>query len=174
MPKTMHRYADGPDITPFLRGGFGRSRGEAIAPGDEWHGRYFVLLSMFQRFRRREHQLFAGDQVMAMVCAEIWLFNIGRFAERCGTQGLSQRLRASDRESALPKCNAYSIAQALELSPETVRRKIAKLKLRGWLERSAGGELHVTRAWEEQALETVVCDNLDDFGAAARFLANPG
>ncbi|MCB1915143.1 MAG: hypothetical protein KDG52_05440 [Rhodocyclaceae bacterium] len=159
-------------LEAFLRGAFGnlrRTTSDRPTRGD-WHARSFVVLSLIQRARVQDHQLSAGDPVMSLVANEIWLYNIGRFAERSGCAHLSERLDGAERGSLVPCCNAYSIAQALGLAHETVRRKIAKLQSRGWIERSQRGQLHVTRRWEEEVLSQLVANTVSDLAAAHAYL----
>ena len=159
-------------LEAFLRGAFGntRSRSPERSGKADWHARSFVVLSLIQRFRVRDHALCGCDPVMSLVASEIWLYNIGRYAERTGCLRLSERLDDAERSAVVPRCNAYSIAQALGLPHETVRRKIAKLQSRGWVERSERGQLHVTRRWEEEVLSQLVAGTSSDICAAHAYL----
>ena len=107
---------------------------------------------------------------MSLIGSEIWLYNIGRFAERTGCARLSERLDSAERGTVVPRCNAYSIAQALGLPHETVRRKIAKLQSLGWVERSERGQLHVTRRWEDEVLSQLAATTTADLCAVHAYL----
>lgn len=173
-PREMEYIAtrNAPALSPFLFGHFGAPPKEFDPDRlrKDWHAPYYVLLSLIRRFTARSRRLFGGDAVMAMVAIEIWLYNVGRFAERHGEHALTRRLGDIRREQEIPKCNAYSVALALELSPETVRRKIAKLLLLGWVARSEKGDLFVTDAWEHRMLDDVGIDTMRDCAASIPYL----
>jgi len=81
---------------------------------------------------------FKGDLAMVIVLGEIGHHNLsGHF----GPRGLAEGTAAEFDENPgfrerLPACNAFSLAAATGLPLETVRRKIATLEKRGWLERT--------------------------------------
>lgn len=111
------------------------------------HGRVASLLGLFGLWHLANvHQAFDGDYLSARVLGEVAHHNIGlqvAVGDLTGfaSDGFVDLLR---RDGELQPCNAYSIAVACGLPPETVRRKVAALVERGWLARSENGDLFVT------------------------------
>lgn len=90
---------------------------------------------------------FGGDLVAAFVLGEVAHHNLAPLINRARTpHELSGILRtiAGPRHRTFLPTNAFSIAQATGIPRETVRRKIASLTRRGWLEKDARGNLFVT------------------------------
>lgn len=117
------------------------------------------------------YQEFDGDLVMPIVLGEIAHHNVLRFYSRDGhCLDVQENMRSdADRLKNLQPTNAYSISEATGIPRETVRRKIDKLLERGWLVKSARGEVtmsdtivdHFTRGFNKklltELLETSQC-----------------
>jgi len=105
---------------------------------------------------------FDGDLLMPIVLGEIAHHNVLRFYSREGRCLDAQENMPTDSDWAknLEPSNAYSISEATGIPRETVRRKIDKLLERGWLVKSARGEVtmsdtvseHFTRDFNKKTL----------------------
>lgn len=133
-----------------------------------WHLPIFIVLSFLRRYSRRDYLAHDGDLVQALVVTEIWLYNIGRLAAGQESLDASQLEDERIRRAKLPKCNAYSISQALGIPPQTVRRKVARLVERGWVERTGKGDLHVTATCEAYFNAEFNLETMRDFVSTAR------
>lgn len=110
-----------------------------------------VLLHMshfFLQYLNRLYRAFDGDLAMAIVLGEISHHNTTDVFSpdelvNPGVQALTADHAERDRMAG---CNAYSISCATDIPRETVRRKIATLKKRQWIEAAPDGGLRVTRA----------------------------
>jgi hypothetical protein len=92
------------------------------------------------------YQEFDGDLILPIVLGEIAHHNILRFYSHEGRCLDAQENMPGnlDRMKELEPSNAYSISEATGIPRETVRRKIEKLVEKGWLVKSARGEVTIT------------------------------
>lgn len=88
---------------------------------------------------RRRFEEFERDILLPILLGEIALHNIGALESANG-------VALTAGECLLRPCNTYSIAAAINLPRETVRRKVARLVAAGWIERLDNGHLFVTAA----------------------------
>lgn len=133
-----------------------------------WHLPHFLALNFIRRFSRRDYLAHGGDLIQALVVTEIWLYNIGRLIASQELLDAESLKNEATRRAKLPKCNAYSISQALGIPPQTVRRKVARLIERGWVERTDKGDLHVTAACEAHFNAEFNLETMRDFISTAR------
>ena len=171
----MKNSAENPDsaLRQILRNNYSQehSKFDEQEFQQNWHLDFFILFGMLNRFVKMQHRINGGDLTMHMVVAEIWIYNIGKRLAASTSPPESEELATNEgRRRTLPKCNAYSISLALEMSPETVRRKVKKLMDMGWVERSPGGELMVTAECEKAYNPQVNLEIVRDFVATARVL----
>lgn len=147
---------------------------------DRHAGAITVLMNlMFVRHLTSVYQAFDGDIVAAIVLGEIAHHNYAPFINRARTpRELSEALNAlaaGSHEDLLPT-NAYSIAQATGIPRESVRRRIAGLVRRGWLEKDANGNLFVSSsafgAFAERNFERA--NDLLDAAGAIQTLVDEG
>jgi hypothetical protein len=106
-----------------------------------------LMNMMFVRHLVGVYGAFGGDLVAAIVLGEVAHHNLTPLINRARTpHELSEILRtlADTLPKSFAPTNAFSIAQATGIPRETVRRKIAGLVRRGWLEKDAEGNLFVT------------------------------
>lgn len=89
---------------------------------------------------------FDGDITLAIVLGEIAHHNVTRHFTAAGGPGEARRLTVSTEQALanLDGCNAFSLSQATGIPRETVRRKIDWLVKRGWVAKSAKGEVTIT------------------------------
>ncbi len=149
------------------------SRNASIPRADfDRHARAIMVLmnTMFVRHFISVYGAFGGDIVAAIVLGEVAHHNVAPLVNRARTpHELSEILQSSTgprREHFLPT-NTFSIAQATGIPRETVRRKVASLTRRGWLEKDAGGSLFVT-ADASAAFAGFNHERVHDFLGAAR------
>jgi hypothetical protein len=128
----------------------------------------FLVLSFVRRYTRRDYLAHDGDLIQALVVTEIWLYNIGRLAASQEAVDAAILQDERIRRAKLPKCNAYSISLALGIPPQTVRRKVARLIERGWVERNDKGDLHVTATCEAYFNAEFNLETMRDFVSTAR------
>ena len=117
-----------------------------------WQQPFLLLYAFLNRYSRREFEL-VGNPLLSMVLAEIWLFN--------------RNLAARGANSRPQKCNAYYVALKLGLPAQTVGRKVKTLMQMGWVEKSPGGRLSVTRACEQAFHAACSLETMRDFVATA-------
>lgn len=135
------------------------------------HFYYFLVFGFLRRFIRRDYHALRGDPVLGMVASEIWLYNIGRLLSKNDVTAVSAHLNdESRRREMLPRCNSYSVSQALDLPPETVRRKVKKLIDMGWVHKDGKGELAITAMCEEAFRLEFNLETMRDFVSTARFV----
>lgn len=94
------------------------------------------------------YRAFDGDLAMAIVLGEISHHNTSRIFS-CNSARNPEVARVQNNKSDwsdMTGCNAYSISLSTAIPRETVRRKVAALKRRGWLEDVAGQGLRITPA----------------------------
>lgn len=109
-----------------------------------------VLLHMshfFLRYLSALYQQFDGDLAMVIVLGEISHHNTSHAfspAELTNLKVLEVSADNYDRNK-MPGCNAYSLSCATGIPRQTVRRKIAALKKRDWIEEVPGYGLRMTR-----------------------------
>lgn len=107
-----------------------------------------VLMNlMFARHLIGVRAAFGGDLLAAIVLGEVAHHNLAPLVNRARTpHDLSETLRtaADTLLQILLPTNAFSIAQATGIPRETVRRKVADLVRRGWIDRDNKGNLFVT------------------------------
>jgi hypothetical protein len=111
------------------------------------HAIAVLMNMMFVRHLVAVYRHFGGDLLAAIVLGEVAHHNLAPIVNRARTpHELSEALRAlaGTREPTLLPTNAFSIAQATGIPRETVRRKLANLMRRGWIEKDAAGNLFVT------------------------------
>jgi hypothetical protein len=123
------------------------SRSAVRAALDRHEGAILVLMNlMLVRHLIDVYREFEGDMVAAIVLGEIAHHNLSPLINRAPTVlAMSQALREDEgtlRQSLLPT-NTFSIAQGTGIPRETVRRKVATLARRGWIERDGKGNLYV-------------------------------
>lgn len=106
-----------------------------------------LMNAMFVRHLIGTYRAFDGDVVAAIVLGEVAHHNLSHLINRSRTpQELSEALSGVEtgNHGHLLPTNAFSIAQATGIPRESVRRKIAGLLRRGWLEKDAEGNLFVS------------------------------
>lgn len=95
----------------------------------------------FLDYLKNLYREFEGDLAMVIVLAEIAHHSTsGCFTPGPGSGSAMRLPTAND----LPSCSAYSLAAATGLPRETVRRKIARLSDRGWVEKAGRAEVRLT------------------------------
>jgi hypothetical protein len=106
----------------------------------------FIMNHFLLRYLNLLYQEFDGDLLLPIVLGEIARHNILRFHSSSGKcLDIRDRLKSgADRLQHLTSTNAFSISEATGIPRETVRRKVDKLVLRGWLVKNARGELTVS------------------------------
>lgn len=102
----------------------------------------------FLRYLTDIYQAFEGDLAMAIILGEISHHNTAKHFSP--EQAVNEPLRNMQKDpafwSSMDGCNAYSISCASGIPRETVRRKIAEMKRRGWLEDVPKQGLRITQA----------------------------
>jgi hypothetical protein len=102
-----------------------------------------IMNRFFLRYLNLLYREFEGDLVLPIVLGEIAHHNIIRlysFKDGC----IEINIKAADypdRMKHLEPTNAYSISEATSIPRETVRRKIDKLQLKGWVVKNDQGEV---------------------------------
>lgn len=129
-----------------------------------------VMNMMFVRHLIGVYREFDGDLVEAIVLGEIAHHNLSSLVTRARSPlELSEALRsAGDRlQDLLLPTNSFSIAQAVGIPRETVRRKVTRLARRGWIVKDAAGNLFVAPA-AGRAFADFHAERLIDLLRAAR------
>jgi hypothetical protein len=124
-----------------------------------------VIMNHFLlRYLNLLYQEFDGDLLLPIVLGEIAHHNIARFHSSGGKcLDIRDRLKTGiDRLQNLTPTNAYSISEATGIPRETVRRKVDKLVLRGWLVKNARGELTVSETVGNHFMEGFNIKLLDE------------
>ena len=109
-----------------------------------------VLLHMshfFVGYLTEVYRAFDGDLAMAIVLAEISHHNTSPIFSRDSLRNPAvTRVENQSDWNEMTGCNAYSISLSTAIPRETVRRKVAVLKKRGWIEDVPGQGLRITPA----------------------------
>ena len=110
-----------------------------------------LMTEFFMQYLRNLHRVFGGDLTLALVLGEIGQANTRRFVQSMHPDGLPVWMMDGDVGSAdLRGCNGLSVSMASGVARETVRRKIAELHSRGWIEpHPEGGWVATTKASEQ-------------------------
>lgn len=142
-----------------------------------------VLLQMshfFLHYLNDIYRAFDGDLAMAIVLGEISHHNTSRIFSRDATRNPAVA-RVRENESGwgeMTGCNAYSVSLSTSIPRETVRRKVAALKKRGWIENVPGEGLRVTPACADHFGPDFSWKLLNSLlrtsGAIERVLSDPG
>ena len=122
---------------------FSRERYEKHRGEIRLHMSHFFLAYLNDIYRA-----FKGDLAMTIILGEISHHNTARFfsPDRAANQPMHQLQNDPAIWSAMDGCNAYSISCATGIPRETVRRKVAELKKRGWIEDEPEQGLRITQA----------------------------
>lgn len=101
----------------------------------------------FLKYLNDIYQAFDGDLAMAIILGEISHHNTARFFSPEQEINDSMRTMQTDQSQwdQMECCNAYSISSATGIPRETVRRKTAELKKRGWVEELSKQGLRITQ-----------------------------
>lgn len=137
-----------------------RNRGEILLNLSHYNLYYLNLI----------YQLFDGDLAMVIVLGEISHHNTSDHFNPHALENPRVRELQDEREDwrGLEGCNALSISHATGIPRETVRRKIAELKRRGWLADDGGKGLYLTAACVKHFTESSSRDQLRLFLRASR------
>jgi hypothetical protein len=104
----------------------------------------------------RVNRAFDGDLTAAIVLATIAQHNIQRYYEevaRSSAEGLDRLIASGEHAPHLRPCNAFSVSAATGIPRETVRRKVKRLREKGWLTVGARGQLAVALGIAEHFAE---------------------
>ena len=125
-----------------------------------------IMAHFFLRYLNLLYHEFEGDLVLPMVLGEIAHHNILRFySQKDNTIEVQEQLETyPDRMKHLEPTNAFSLSQATGIPRETVRRKIDKLKKKGWVVQNEQGEVfmsetvsdHFTKSFNKQILSELL------------------
>jgi hypothetical protein len=122
---------------------FSKERYEARRGEVRLHMSHFFL-----KYLNDIYQAFEGDLSTAIVLGEISHHNTEKFFSP--EAAANETLRAVQDDPScwieMQRCNAYSISAATGIPRETVRRKIAELKKRGWVEDVPKQGIRITKA----------------------------
>ncbi len=110
-----------------------------------------VLLHMshfFLGYLNSLYEQFDGDLALVIVLGEISHHNTAKAfsPDELSNDRMQQIQQHGEEWDAMQGCNAYSLSCATRIPRETVRRKIAELKRRGWVEELPGKGLRITPA----------------------------
>lgn len=105
-----------------------------------------VMSHFFAGYLRDIYHAFEGDLALVIVLAEIAHHST---ALHCAQDGTLKKKPDPAEGGAEPgwkllACNGYSVASSTGLPRETVRRKIARLEAKGWVERVGRREVRIT------------------------------
>ena len=135
-----------------------------------WQLPFMVVFGFIRRFTTRDLHIVGGDPILGMVASEIWLYNISRAI----IAGVDQsELGSKDdlqRQKRFGKCNTYSIAQYLGISPATCQRKVKKLIEIGWVNKDKKGQLFITKSCEDAFASGANVETMTDFISTSRTL----
>ena len=118
-----------------------------------------LLIRHEVRQLRRWFDAFDRDIVLPILLGEIALHNIGS-KQNGGAPDMPCHLEGET--AALRPCNAYSIASAINLPRETVRRKVERLIELGWVSKRGNGHLYITPAAHQHFAPLLYHDCLSD------------
>jgi hypothetical protein len=108
---------------------------------DHEHEIALHMSHFFLDYLKNLYREFDGDLALVIVLTEIAHHSTsGCFTPGPGSGPAMRPPAAGD----LPSCSAYSLAAATGLPRETVRRKIARLSERGWVEKAGRAEVRLT------------------------------
>lgn len=102
-----------------------------------------LLIRHEVRSLRRRLAEFERDILLPILLGEIALHNVGALEL---VRDDAESLHEGRGGRGLRPCNTYSLAAAIDLPRETVRRKVGRLIEYGWVERRDNGHLFVTVA----------------------------
>lgn len=110
-----------------------------------------VLLHMshfFLRYLGHLYRAFDGDLAMAIILGEISHHNTAKFfsPENLTNDAIRNLQDQPSKWDQMDGCNAFSLSSATGIPRETVRRKVADLKKRGWIEDVPRKGLRITSA----------------------------
>lgn len=95
----------------------------------------------------RLNQAFGGDLTAAVVLGVIAQYNVRRYYDEVAarsSEGLHALVTRDAHREFLRPCNAMSISASTGIPRETVRRKIAWLVEKGWIQKAGRDKLLVT------------------------------
>ena len=124
-----------------------RQGGVRTARYKRHQGEISLVMSHFLiEYLRELHLHFDGDLTSVILLGEIAHHNMASHFHPTGMKpGTSSLFHGSDPfRERLASCNAYSLAAALNLPYESVRRKLSGLQRKGWLARGKDGGLRIT------------------------------
>lgn len=152
--------SDGDKPREFPLEGYLANRGEILLRLSHYHVAYLNLM----------YRLFDGDMAMVIVLGEISHHNTAsHFSVHAEENpGVKEIDHSRDGWRGLEGCNAMSISQVTGIPRETVRRKIAEMKGRGWLADDGGKGLYLTAACVRHFTSTSSEEQLTLFLRAAR------
>lgn len=104
--------------------------------------------NFFLRYLGHIYREFKGDLAAVIVLGEIGHHNFNHCysGQGAGCRVDREKLKDPARWERVHPCNAFSLSTATGIPRETVRRKIEELVSRGWLRRTAKGEVFLTKA----------------------------
>lgn len=110
-----------------------------------------IMGYFFLRYLNLLYRKFDGDFVLCMVLGEIANHNVSGFFSKLGSCNdvLKNLETHHERMKHLKPTNAFSISEATGIPRETVRRKIDKLREKGWVVKSKKGELTISKTVSE-------------------------
>lgn len=95
----------------------------------------------------RVNQAFGGDLTAAVVLGVIGQYNVRRFYDEVAArseEGMQALVTKGAHKDLLRPCNAMSVSASTGIPRETVRRKIAWLVEKGWIQKAGRDKLLVT------------------------------
>lgn len=114
----------------------------------EHHTEVSYLLGRFMTEHLvRVNQAFGGDLTAAVVLGVIAHYNLRRFYDEVAArsdEGLHALITKGAHTDFLRPCNAMSVSASTGIPRETVRRKIAWLMEKGWIQKAGRDKLLVT------------------------------
>lgn len=126
----------------------------------------------FLRYLNDIYRAFEGDLATVIVLGEISHHNTTRFFSP--EKAVNEPMRVIQGDPALwddfDGCNAYSMSCATGIPRETVRRKIAELKKRGWIEDVPKQGLRITKACADHFGEGFSLRILNEMLRASRII----
>jgi len=135
-----------------------------------WHLPFMVVFGFIRRFNLRDFQIVGKDPVLSMIAAEIWHYNISRAIIAGVEQSELSTGDNAQRQENFGKCNTYSIAQYLGISPATCQRKVKKLVEIGWVHKDRKGQLFITKTCEDAFAAGANDETMTDFISTSRTL----